>query len=87
MTVKNTEPSPRNGHPCPKPIKIWEKILWRGSTHESDLVYDPFLGSGTTAVAAERLGRNWIGSEINPEYCKIAQKRIDNERAQIKLAI
>jgi DNA modification methylase len=53
MSIKNTEPSYSNGHPCPKPIKIWEKILWRGSANESDIVYDPLLGSGTTAAAAE----------------------------------
>ena len=46
---------------------------------------DPFLGSGTTAVAAEGCGTNWLGIEINPDYARIAQARIDAERAQGKL--
>lgn len=51
---------------------------------EGDLVYDPFIGSGTTAIAAINEGRNYIGSEISPTYCKIAKERIsllsENER-------
>jgi site-specific DNA-methyltransferase (adenine-specific) len=43
---------------------------------ENDIVYDPFMGSGTTAVAAVKLNRNWIGSEISEEYCEIINKRI-----------
>ena len=43
---------------------------------ESDIILDPFLGSGTTAVACEKLNRRWIGIEINEEYCKIAKERI-----------
>ena len=43
---------------------------------EAGIVLDPFMGSGTTAVVAERLGRNWIGIELNPEYCEIAKRRI-----------
>ncbi len=47
---------------------------------EPGLVLDPFLGSGTTAVAAERLGRDWLGIELNPEYVALAQERIVRER-------
>lgn len=49
-------------------IKSW--------SNEDDLIYDPFMGSGTTAKMAHLLKRNWIGSEISAEYCKIAEKRI-----------
>ena len=49
------------------------------------MILDCFLGSGTTAVAAERLGRRWIGIEIEPKYCAIAQARVDAERNQLKL--
>ena len=46
------------------------------STNENDLVYDPFMGSGTTAIASYKLKRNYIGSEISSEYCDMANKRI-----------
>ena len=52
---------------------------------EFELVLDPFLGSGTTAVACERLKRRWIGIEIEEKYCEIAKKRIEAERRQLKL--
>jgi site-specific DNA-methyltransferase (adenine-specific) len=45
-------------------------------TNEGDLVLDPFLGSGTTAVACRLLNRNYIGIDISPEYCEIARKRV-----------
>ena len=45
-------------------------------TNEGDLVYDCFMGSGTTAKAAETLGRRWLGSEISEEYVRIAEKRL-----------
>lgn len=51
-------------------------------TEENDLVLDPFLGSGTTAVAAKNLNRNYLGIEINPEYCKIAKEYLGNSRKQ-----
>lgn len=50
-----------------------------------ETVLDPFLGSGTTAIACERLKRKWIRIEISEEYCKIAVKRIEAERKQLKL--
>jgi len=52
---------------------------------ESGIVLDPFMGSGTVAVVVERLGRRWIGKEINPEYCEIAKRRILKETRQLKL--
>ena len=45
-------------------------------SNEGDIVYDPFIGSGTTALAARSLGRNYIGSEISQEYCAIAERRL-----------
>ena len=45
-------------------------------TKPGDLVYDPFMGSGTTAIACEELGRRWIGSELSPAYYKKASRRI-----------
>jgi DNA modification methylase len=49
------------------------------------LVADPYLGTGATAVACERLKRRWIGIEIEEKYCAIAVKRIEAERRQLKL--
>ena len=43
---------------------------------ESGIVLDPFIGSGTTAISARKLGRDWVGIEINEEYCQMAKKRI-----------
>lgn len=52
-----------------------------------DTVLDPFLGSGTTAVACINLNRNFIGIEKEPKYVEIANKRIEQARSQMKLAI
>ena len=54
---------------------------------DDNLILDPFLGSGTTAVACEKMGRRWIGIEISEEYCKIAKERIEQERKQLKLEL
>lgn len=48
-------------------------------SEDGDTVYDPFMGSGTTARACKDLGRNYIGSEISAEYCKIAEDRLKQE--------
>ncbi|MEK7125085.1 MAG: site-specific DNA-methyltransferase [Patescibacteria group bacterium] len=71
-------------HPSVKPRLVIQDIILK-TTLTGDLILDPFLGSGTTAVAALRTGRRFIGIEISPEYCKIAQKRVDAELAQGKL--
>jgi DNA modification methylase len=51
-------------------------------SNPGDLVYDCFMGSGTTAKAAHQLGRNWIGSEISSEYVDLANKRLEPYLAQ-----
>ena len=48
-------------------------------SNENDLIYDPFMGSGTTALACKRNNRNYIGSEISKEYCDIANERLKQE--------
>jgi len=75
LSINNTEKMGNYGHPCPKPVR-WSKWLIHRASNEGDLIYDPFMGSGTTAIAAHELKRNWIGSEISSGYCKIAEKRI-----------
>ena len=50
-----------------------------------NIILDPMLGSGTTAIACERLNRRWIGIEIEEKYCEIAAKRIEKENQQLKM--
>jgi DNA modification methylase len=69
-------------HPAQKPIAL---MVWCLDILGPGNVLDPFLGSGTTAVACEQLNRRWIGIEISEKYCEIAAKRIERERQQLKL--
>ena len=62
-----------------KPVDIIEKLL-KASSQKGDLILDPFMGSGTTAVACKRLNRRYIGFEISKEYCKIAEARLEAEK-------
>ena len=55
------------------------EYLIKTYTNEGDLVLDFTIGSGTTAVAAERTGRRWIGIELSDEYCEIVKGRLTNE--------
>ena len=71
-------------HPCPKPIG-WALESLRILSKKNELILDPFLGSGTTAIACERLNRRWIGIEIEEKYCEIAARRIEKENQQLKL--
>jgi len=64
------------GHPTIKPLRCVKNHLEK-ATNENDLVLDPFMGSGTTAVACKELGRNFIGFEINEKYHKIAVDRLN----------
>ena len=67
-----------NGHPCPKPIG-WATWLVSRASIRGGTVLDPFMGSGTTLVAAKNLGRKAIGIEIEERYCEIAAKRLAQE--------
>jgi len=62
-------------HPTQKPEQLLERIIL-SSSNEGDLILDPFFGSGTTGYVAQKLGRKWIGIEMNEEYIKIAKNRI-----------
>jgi len=62
-------------HPTQKPEELLRKVVL-ASSYQGDLVVDPFLGSGTTAVVAEQLGRKWKGCDISVEYCRWAAQRI-----------
>ncbi len=63
-------------HPTQKPEKLLAKIIL-ASSNPGDLVFDPFLGSGTTAVVAKKLGRNYSGIEMDEYYCCLAEKRLN----------
>jgi len=64
-------------HPTQKPMALLERVI-TASTHEGDLILDPFMGSGTTGVAAIKLGRKFIGIDSNPEYVELSRKRIED---------
>ncbi|GAI66047.1 unnamed protein product, partial [marine sediment metagenome] len=71
-----------NYHPTCKPIKLMSYLITLGS-RPGDIVLDPFLGSGTTAIAAKMLKRHFVGYEIDPEYCKIAEARLSAVQEQL----
>jgi modification methylase len=67
----------KNPHPAPFPVSLVERII---SSTKAKIVLDPFMGSGTTALAAKKLGKIFIGIEISPEYCNLASSRIENDK-------
>jgi DNA modification methylase len=64
-----------DSHVAVFPVSLVEYFI-KGSTEKGDLVLDPFMGTGTTAVASKKLGRNWMGFELEQDYIEIANKRI-----------
>lgn len=75
-SLHGTVSAEKNGHPCPKPLQIWKRILERVSINESETILDPFNGSGTTLVAAKSTGHAAIGIELEERYCEIAANRL-----------
>ena len=65
----------RDEHPCQLPIPLLERIVLM-STDPGDVILDPFLGTGTTAIAAKALGRRFIGIDVDPDYAQIARDKI-----------
>lgn len=63
-------------HPTQKPEKLLAKLIL-ASSNPGDVIMDPFLGSGSTSVAAKKLNRHYVGIEINPQYCVWAEKRLE----------
>jgi len=72
-------------HPAifPEQLAYDHIVSW---SNKSDLIFDPFMGSGTTAKMCEKSNRKWRGCEISKEYCKITEERVENERTQLKLS-
>ena len=74
----------RDEHPCQLPLHLLDRIILM-SSDEGDYVLDPFMGTGTTALASKRLGRNYIGFELDPEYVEISQQKIQDENILSKI--
>jgi len=75
---------PRYGHPTMTPLKLTKRLV-RLFSKENDIILDPFTGIGTTPVACEEMGRNFIGMELNQKYVDIANKRLANTYFQQEL--
>jgi len=71
-------------HPTEKPVDLM-KVLIENSSNEGDLILDPFMGAGSTALACKELNRNFIGFEIDKHYHSIAEKRLLNYQEQLKI--
>ncbi len=79
-----TESARRVGHPAPFPIELPEKLI-ELYTFADDLVLDPFMGSGSTLVAASRLGRRFVGYDLDPGYVELARARVEEEGEPVTL--
>jgi site-specific DNA-methyltransferase (adenine-specific) len=71
----NTASAKKVGHPAPFPVELPYRLV-QLYTFRGDVVLDPFMGSGSTAIAALRAERHYVGYEINPEYRQLANARI-----------
>lgn len=74
----------RDPHPCQLPIHLMDRLILM-TTDENDIVLDPFSGTGTTAIAAKRLGRKYIGFEIDKKYVEISQQKLEITESNYKL--
>lgn len=72
----------RDEHPCQLPVHLLERLLLM-STDEEDVVFDPFVGTGTTAIAAKRLGRRFIGVDIDPKYVEMTKEKVEKEKTSM----
>ncbi|MGY1713086.1 DNA-methyltransferase [Geodermatophilus sp. SYSU D01106] len=75
MTIVPTNGKERTGYPTQKPLKLVERIV-RASSNPGDLVADFFIGSGTAAVAAAKLGRRYVGCDVSPDAIRITKERL-----------
>ena len=82
----STESAKRVNHPAPFPVELPKRCI-EMFTFLGDVVFDPFLGSGTTAVAAKQTGRIYIGCDISDEYCNIAEQRLASTESFVSQAI
>ena len=83
-TNNNETAQTKTGHPTVKPLEIIMQMI-KNSSMKNDVVFDPYLGSGTTAVAAKILNRDFIGCEINEKYIPLIEKRLNECKSSISL--
>lgn len=69
------EPATKVGHPAPFPVELPYRLI-QLYTFEGEVVLDPFIGSGQTAIAAVRTKRHYVGYDVNEDYVKLAERRI-----------
>jgi len=74
----------RDNHPCQLPVHLLERIVLM-SSDENELILDPFCGTGTTAITAKRLGRRYIGFELDPMYVNIANNKLSMDTANSRI--
>ena len=72
----------KNEHPAAFPVALIDRIV---SSTSAKTILDPFMGSGTTAISATNFNRNYIGIDLSPEYCKMAEDRIKSHISQGRL--
>jgi len=81
-SVWNIPPETSSQHPAPFPQEIPQRLIELNS-YKGDVVLDPFIGRGTTAVVAEKLDRDWIGIDLNKDYVDMSYDRIEDETKKI----
>jgi site-specific DNA-methyltransferase (adenine-specific) len=87
IRANNAALEDRSEHPCPKPLPFVRKLINRVAPSSADVILDPFMGSGTTGVAAIQLGHKFIGIEMNGDYLAIAKRRIAQARPDFQLTL
>lgn len=78
----NGESKKRIGHPAPFPKELPYRCI-KMFSYEGDVVFDPFVGSGTTLIVAEKINRTGVGVELDSQYCELAKNRINKENGQL----
>jgi len=84
--IMNPESAKKVGHPAPFPIELPYRLISL-YTYTGDIILDPFMGSGSTAIAALKSDRKYVGYDIDPEYIKLAEERIAPYKLQMSLGI
>ena len=77
----------KSEHPSPKPLRFMRKLINRVAPSPADIILDPFMGSGTTGVAAIQLGHKFIGVDINADYVRLAERRIAQASPDFQLTL